>query len=109
MTYDGYENYETRTCALWLDTVHLDNEIITIKLLDLNAKYPEDPDKVRSLLAGWIKDKLLDKYRMIERMFGETDNYGDPADGFGHIVIDLLQNSIEKINFKEVAEQFIDN
>lgn len=112
MTYDGYENYETRTCALWLDTILIDNQMIQCDLADLRIRYQYNPNKDELILNGLahqIERRLNDKADYIRRLWDTKDNNGDPDDANQQIIIDFINNSIERVNYREVAQQFIEN
>lgn len=109
MTYNGYENYETFTTVTWLDTVLIDNQMLACELAELKARYPEDPDKVHSGMAKYIKLRLNDKADYIRRAWDTKDNNGDPDDALQQIIIDFINASIERINFYEVAGQFLED
>lgn len=108
MTYNGYENFQTYTVAVWLDTVLLDNEITHIEVAEARARHPEDRDKALSEVARHIKNRLNDKADYIRRAWGTTDNYGNPDDAYARIIIDMLNDAIEKVNFYEVAGQVME-
>lgn len=108
MSYNGYENFETHTTVLWLDTVLIDNQIIECELTDLWGRYPKDPDSVVSGLAAFIKNKMEDKADYIRRAWDTKDNNGDPDDAMQQIIIDFINSSIERVNFREVAQAFIE-
>ena len=111
MTYDGYENYETRTCALWLDSVLIDNQMIQCDLADLREIYkahPQREDMILRDLSKCIERRLNQKADYIRRLWDTKDNNGDPDDANQQIIIDFINNSIEKVNYREVAKQFID-
>lgn len=108
MTYNGYENYQTYAVAVWLDTVHIDNEIIHIEVVEARARHPDNEDKVLSEVARHIKNRLNDKADYIRRSWDTHDNYGNPDDAFARIIIDMLNDAIEKVNFYEVARAFLE-
>lgn len=108
MTYEGYENYETYDTVLWLDSVLIDRQMLCCQLIELKEKYHGDMEKVRLDMAKYLKLRLNDKADYIRRAWNTKDNYGNPDDALQQIIIDFINNSIEKINFYEVAGQFLE-
>ena len=109
MTYNGFENYETYTTALWLDSVLIDNQMVQCEIIDLKNRFPDNPDKILIGLADYLKRRINDKADYIRRSWDTKDNNGDPDDAFQQIIIDFINSGIEKTNFYEVAKQFLED
>lgn len=107
MSYNGYENQQTYTVAVWLDNVLIDNQMVFIELAELRERYPDNPHKVKTELSKYIRRRLEDKADYIRRSWDTKDNNGDPDDALGRIIIDFIDSSIEAVNFYEVASQFM--
>lgn len=86
--YNGYPNYETWLCQLWIDNDEGLNDLFMEQAEEINAasQYP------RSELAGVIKDWV------------EENNPIDSADLFS----DLLNSAISTIDFYFIADNYLE-
>ena len=89
-TYNGWSNYETWNCNLWLDNDNYFNSVCNQKALDL-ANDVVTKDESIYILSNFIKE-ILD----------ENMPENKPS-----VYSDLLQSAISNINFYEIAEHFI--
>lgn len=107
MSYNGYENFQTYTVAVWLDSVLIDNQITRIEVSEALARHPEDREGAVFEVARHIKNRLNDKADYIRRSWDTHDNNGDPDDAYARVIIDMINASIDQVNFYEVARAFM--
>jgi len=83
--YQGYENYETWCVSLWLNNSEADYE------------------HFRELAK-----ELKDVKKLAISIENEIGNYGDELIESACLFKDLLNNSLEVVNWEEVAKDFLD-
>jgi len=86
--YNGYTNYPTWAVSLWLDNTSGMYEII--KEIYLDMKHRSDHPE----LADWIKEYTEDNSPLIE----ESSLYSD-----------LLNHSLQKVNWYEIEDNYIES
>lgn len=89
-TYNGWCNYETWNCSLWLDNDNYFNSVCNKKALDLANDVVTKHESIL-ILSNFIKD-----------IFHENMPENEPS-----VYTDLLHSAISNINFYEIAEHFI--
>ncbi len=101
MTYNGYENFDTWCAVSWLTNTQKEYDIATIQLAHLTAQGIKGDD-LKLKLANWFKENLQTRADYVRRL------YSDPEKAYEQIIIDLMNASIERINWFEVADAFLD-
>ena len=97
--YNGYTNYETWNCALWLDNDQGTQSAMQEKAEELveGMENPHDKDEetgATSLLADFIKDLVTEMEEVSEL----------PTTG---MFADILQASLREIDYYDIAESQI--
>lgn len=95
-TYNGYTNYETWNCALWLDNDQGTNELMREEAERLVGAMEDvfDADEVTgttSLMGDFVK-QLVDDMEEFANL---------PATG---LFADLLQGALREIDYYDIAE-----
>lgn len=80
--YNGWKNYETWNCKLWLDNDGMGDAILD----EINSANLNSVEEVAEYIEGWVNDN--------------NPNIGPSMFG------DLLNASLAEINYREIAEAF---
>ena len=91
MTYNGWTNYETWLCNLWLDGLEFEDFIH-----DLSDDL-EDKDAVLDWCADYLEQLVED---LIE---DATPN------GVSGFITDLINSAFREIDFRDIAEHYVDD
>lgn len=91
MTYNGWTNYETWLCNLWLDGLEFEDFIH-----DLSDDL-EDKDAV----LDWCADYLE---QLVEDLIEDATPRG--VSGF---ITDLINSAFQEIDFRDIAEHYVDD
>ena len=91
--YNGWTNYETWNCKLWLDNEQPIYEMIQNKVDDYFIKSNQSSDKVISSLTSFLKS-------YVESSSPELN----PS-----MYSDMLNASLREINFYEIAKSYVDD
>tara|TARA_E500000318_G_scaffold97203_1_gene97968 strand:- start:12 stop:425 length:414 start_codon:yes stop_codon:yes gene_type:complete len=91
--YNGWTNYETWNCKLWLDNEQSIYEMIQDKVDDYFIKSNQSSDKVISSLTSFLKS-------YVESSSPELN----PS-----MYSDMLNASLREINFYEISKSYIDD
>jgi hypothetical protein len=97
-TYNGWSNYETWCANLWLSNEYGVTERITWELQDVISSYEMDYAKGESVLESFVTGEVLAPYE------GDTPL----AEGVCDMALDLLNASISRINWREIATAWMD-
>lgn len=89
--YNGWTNYDTWLCNLWFDNFDFSD------ILDMFDGC-EDKGDINNVIADYIKD-------YVEEF---VDSYLAPGDTHGFIQ-DMLNSSIREIDFRDIAEHYVDD
>ena len=92
MTYNGWTNYETWLCNLWLDGLEFDDYI-----QDLS-----DDHESKDSVLDWVADYLEEYVQEI------IDCSLNPGDTHGFIA-DLINSAFQEIDFRDIAEHYVDD
>ena len=101
LEYNGYTNYETWNCALWLDNEPWSQSQMQEKAESLveAMENPHDADEITgttSLLADFIKDIVSDM----------EENITLPT---GNMFADMPQAALREIDYYDIAESQIED
>ena len=91
--YNGWTNYETWNCKLWLDNEQTPNEMISEHIAFLRENKNEKSDIIYKL-SQFIKDQLIEPYtpELKPSMYS-----------------DMLSASLREINYHEIATAYYDD
>ena len=89
MGYNGWSNYETWACALWLDNDHGSYLWAREIVEEADSRY-EAEDALRS----WVEESFIDPIT-------EGDNHAGLA-------VDLLRAAFAEIDWQEIAAHYVD-
>jgi len=100
--YNGYSNYETWNLMLWINNTeelyqYWEDRITEILLID-----DSDPN---DLIALNLSDDI---YTLSEEIQTETEK-NNPLIKFTSFYSDILSNSIQKVNYYEIAKLMIND
>jgi hypothetical protein len=92
MSYNGWKNYETWAVALWIDNEESSHRYRSqlAERAQLLARNSDQSAKMH--LADMVKDWITDKNPLIDQ----------PT-----VYSDLLNSSLEKVDWLEIAENFL--
>lgn len=102
MSYNGYENYETWAVSLWLNNTAIDYQLAQIECEQLKSTC-KNSDELIIKFAQWLKEQLNNKADYVRRQYHKTEY------AYEQIIVDFLNNSIERVNWYEVAESLIED
>lgn len=102
MTYNGYENYQTWAVCSWLNQNGIDYQTAQIQYEELK-EICKTPQELRIKFADWLKRQLNRQADYIRRQYQDTEF------AYEQILVDLLNDSIEKINWYEVVDSLIED
>ena len=88
--YNGWTNYETWNCKLWLDNDQTPNEMISEHIAFLRENDNKKSDIIYKT-SQFIKDQLVEPYQPTLK----------PS-----MYSDMLSASLREINYYEIAEAF---
>lgn len=92
-TYNGWTNYQTWVCSIWMDNDRGSYEHYSETARDL-LKLHKDKTQAEDELSKIMKDDLDGEMQCmsVEGLFG-----------------DLLQNAVDQIDFNEIAKSMIED
>jgi hypothetical protein len=96
-TYQGWKNYETWNCKLWLDN--------DASLMDLQSEWKQQAKDSPIKSVVWTKEQNT-RYILADLIkdFIEENN---PLANDANMYTDLLQSAIDNIDFNEIAENIL--
>jgi len=92
--YNGWTNYETWNCKLWIDNDQSLFESISEHIYFLKNEKEYDKDKVIIKMSDWIKDQIVEPYspNLKASMYS-----------------DMLSASLREINYYEISQSIYDD
>ena len=89
--YNGWTNYETWLCNMWFDNFEFTD------VLDM-FEGCEDKGDINNVIADYIKNYVED---YVEYSLAPSDTHG--------FVHDMLNSAISEIDFRDIAEHYVDD
>lgn len=94
--YNGYTNYETWACSLYLDSIEQTQRQIYYWTIEILDSCEGDKEIASENLCDWLEDLVKDDFRPIIR-------------GLNGFYDDMLTYSLSKIDFYNIAQSCVES